>query len=242
MTWIPVLALAILTAAGVVLYFHQEVIRDPVLARKLGVIGAMSAGAFSAWLIASVIRSCVVLGMSQSAGFFDFLFGPLLIYGLECWFLLGGLLIEAKTSLGGRYRLEDEWRPSFVDGVGAALVVCVLCTILFFPIWWTIQPGDYGKFDGSLAGVLVSDRVSEAFEPSGVVRTASSLATIEQRKAIPHSITLATLSLLVIPIGQRLMRFTRRELAGEYEHTYSYEVPDADVSSFPYPPRGGGLN
>ncbi|MCS7466280.1 hypothetical protein NZK35_06275 [Stieleria sp. ICT_E10.1] len=242
MTWIPSLVLAVLSAVGVLLLMRQEVIRDPVLARKLGVIGAMSAGAFSTWLIASVIRSCVVLSLSPSASFFDFVFGPVLLYGLEVWFLLAGLLIEAKTSLGGRYRLENEWRPSFVDGVGTGVVVSVMCTILFFPMWWMIRPGDYGKFNGSLAGVLVSDRVSETFEPSGVVRTASLLATIEQRKAIPHSIALATLSLLLIPIGFRLLRFTRRELDGEYEHTYKRDVPDSDPYSLPFPPRGGGLN
>lgn len=231
-----------LAAIGIVLWYREDIVRDPVLSRRLSVVGATSAGVFACWFVTSIVRSSVVLSLSPSASFTDFALGPIFLYGFEAWFLAAGLLFEARTSLGGRYHAKDEWLPSFIDGLGMGAIIVVVCTAVSFPIWWMIRPGDYGKFGGSPVGIIVGDRLTEAFESDGIIGTASELAAIEQRKALIHAILMAPFATLLIPILYRCFQFSRRELTEEYEHRYRVPDSESGSDSLLFPPRGGGLN
>ena len=237
--WGPIVAISAMAAAGAVLRYEPERLPAGRWNAPVGVLGAYSIGLLTAWIAASLLRSTVVLAFSPAARVSDFVLGPFLLFAVEGWLLLALVGLEAKQSLGGRYRVEDEWHPTVIEGVKQGLLVAAACTVIFFPTWWLIRPGEYGTFDGTWAESLVFERASAAFEPPSPVTDAAVLAIVEQRRAIPEAIVLAAIVAGCLPLLWKAISYVHMSLNDEYVQKTDEGPPPQDPREVP---RGGGLN
>jgi hypothetical protein len=241
-SWLLTLLFFLVAIAGAVCRFgpparHQIPYRDQIAA-----FGGYALGLLSVWIVAAFVRSVVMVTLARSAGFTDYIFAPYYLFRSELW-LLAIPLTGQLLALGGSYTAEAEWRPSLIDGAIWASRFIAISFLLFFPVWWLIQPGKYGKFQGSVAETLVAARADQifAYQTSSLDTNLRSL--LEKRSAIPHAIVIAAFLsgiMLLIARGVKYLIYTQQQ---DYLHLPPKPKPRPSNERddfFPFNPRGAG--
>jgi hypothetical protein len=150
------------------------------------------------------------------------------------------LAIRECTYLGGTYTAITEWKLSLIDGCKATAVPIAISTLIFFPSWWILQPGEYGNFRGSFVDALVSQNASAIYSasPSSNFKLQSKL---QARAAIPHAIVISTGLAILLLIAFKSIQYTLGTLNQTYLHLPPKSTANND-NTWPFNPRGGGAN
>jgi hypothetical protein len=189
-----------------------------------------------------VIRSLFIVPLAASSTFSDYMLGPFHLFRIELWVLLA-LFVWQWFALQGNYSAKSEWQPSLIDGCTLAAKLIAISVLTFFPTWWMMQPGKYGKFRGSFVGGLVSARATDMFKDQQFTANPENLARVQNRAAIPHAIVIATGLTLILFLVASSIKYLRGVLKEDYLHLPPKPKPTKDNnSSFPFNPRGGGPN
>lgn len=241
MHFLPIVLITVVVVLGLSARFLPEQNFSLIFRAPVAAIGGYALGLALCWIALVVTRSLLLFPPPTHANFLDAFATPFRVFAIELWILVGAVVWQSFFLGGGRYSYVTEWRKSFTDGCIASATLIGLATICFFPTWWMIRPGVYGKFEGSIVNLLVPTNTiySTATVPTGA--SLGELATLQNLAAIPDAVILAAIASVILLNILIWGRFVLATLSHDYLHV-KRKTPSAAFCGNRYPPRGGGPN